>query len=75
MVSWLTLAIDVIDEGTIVMEPAAASDGGTSAAYGQGSGLALARSVAEASGGGLLLTRASPATLTFILPGPPGLPR
>jgi len=57
------------------MEPAAVFDGGTSAADGQGIGLARPRSVAEASGGGLLLTRASPATLTFILPGPPGLPR
>jgi len=63
------LALDVGDEGSIVMEPAAVFDRGTSGGDGPGIGLALARSLAEASGGRLVLARRSPATFTLFLPG------
>jgi len=63
------LAVDVGDEGSIAMEPAAVFDRGTSGGGGQGIGLALARSLAEASGGRLVLARRSPATFTLFLPG------
>lgn len=64
-----TPAVDVADEGSIAMTPAAVFDRGTSGGDGPGIGLALARSMAEASGGRLLLTRMSPATFTLFLPG------
>jgi len=63
------LAVDVGDEGSIAMEPAAVFDRGTSGGDGQGIGLALARSLAEASGGRLVLACRSPATFTLFLPG------
>jgi signal transduction histidine kinase len=63
------LALDVGDEGSIAMEPAAVFDRGTSGGDGPGIGLALARSLAEASGGRLVLARRSPATFTLFLPG------
>ena len=63
-----TMAIDVADEGSIAMESAAVFERGTSGGSGQGIGLAIARSVAEASGGRLLLTRTTPATFTLFLP-------
>ena len=66
------LAVDVGDEGSIAMEPAAVFDRGTSGGDGQGIGLALARSLAEASGGRLVLARRSPTTFTLFLPWGPG---
>ena len=66
-----TLAIDVADEGSIAMAPEAVFDRGTSGGNGQGIGLAIARSMAEASGGRLLLACTAPATFTLFLPGPP----
>jgi signal transduction histidine kinase len=63
------LAVDVADEGSITIEPAVVFDRGTSGDEGQGIGLALARSLAEASGGRLVLARRSPATFTLFLPG------
>jgi len=64
-----TLAVDVADEGSIAMESASMFERGRSGGDGQGIGLALARSMAEASGGRLVLTRRSPATFTMFLPG------
>ncbi len=64
-----TVALEVSDEGSITMESAAVFDRGTSGGEGQGIGLALARSMAEASGGRLLLARRAPATFTLFLPG------
>ena len=63
------LAVDVVDEGSIAMESAALFDRGQSGGDGQGIGLALARSLAEASGGRLVLASRSPATFTLFLPG------
>ena len=63
-----TMAIDISDEGSIAMNSAALFERGTSGGSGQGIGLAIARSVAEASGGRLLLTRAAPTTFTLFLP-------
>lgn len=65
------LAIDVTDEGSITMGSAAVFERGTSGGNGQGIGLALARSMAEASGGRLVLARRSPTTFTLFLPGNP----
>jgi len=62
------LAVDVADQGSITLEPAVVFDRGTSGDGGQGIGLALARSLAEASGGRLVLARRSPATFTLFLP-------
>jgi len=45
------LALDVTDEGSITMESASVFERGMSGGNGQGIGLALARSMAEASGG------------------------
>jgi signal transduction histidine kinase len=62
------LAMDVTDEGSITMDAATLFDRGTSGDEGQGIGLALARSLAEASRGRLLLAQKSPATFTLLLP-------
>jgi len=62
------LAVDVGDEGSIAMDPAAVFERGTSGGDGPGIGLALARSLAEASGGRLVPTRRSPTTFTLFLP-------
>ena len=64
-----TLAVDVCDEGSIAMESTAVFDRGTSGGDGHGIGLAIARSMAEASGGRLVLARRAPATFTLFLPG------
>ena len=64
-----TLAVDVADEGSIAMDSAALFDRGTSGGEGHGIGLALARSMAEASGGRLLLASRAPTTFTLFLPG------
>jgi signal transduction histidine kinase len=61
------LAIDVGDEGSIAMDSAAVFERGTSGGDGHGLGLSLARSLAEASGGRLVLARRSPATFTLLL--------
>ena len=62
------LALDVSDEGSITMESASVFERGTSGGNGQGIGLALARSMAEASGGRLVLAGRSPTTFTLFLP-------
>jgi len=62
------LAVDVADEGSITIEPSLVFDRGTSGDEGQGIGLALARSLAEASGGRLVLARRTPATFTLFVP-------
>jgi len=62
------LAVDVGDEGSIVMDSAAVFERGASGSDGQGIGLSLAQSLAEASGGRLVLTCRSPATFTLLLP-------
>ena len=69
-----TLAIDVADEGSIAIAPATVFDRGTSGGNGHGIGLAIARSMAEASGGRLLLVHSSPATFTLFLPTDPAEP-
>ena len=64
-----SLALDVADEGSIAMSSVEVFDRGTTGGDGQGIGLALARSMAEASGGRLLLACRAPATFTLFLPG------
>jgi signal transduction histidine kinase len=64
-----TLAVDVADEGSIALDSTSIFERGTSGGDGQGIGLALARSMAEASGGRLVLTSRSPATITLFIPG------
>lgn len=64
-----TMAAEVADEGSITIESAAVFDRGTSGGGGLGIGLSLARSMAGASGGRLLLARRSPATFKLFLPG------
>ena len=64
-----TLVLDVADEGSIALSSAEVFERGTTGGDGQGIGLALARSMAEASGGRLLLACRAPATFTLFLPG------
>ncbi len=62
------LAVDVTDEGTIRLDPADVFVRGASGGGGHGIGLALARTIAEAGGGRLTVTRRAPTTFTLYLP-------
>jgi len=63
-----TLAVDVADEGSIAMDSTALFERGTSGGEGHGIDLALARSLAEASGGRLMLAARAHPTFTLFLP-------
>ncbi|MEV6445166.1 HAMP domain-containing sensor histidine kinase [Amycolatopsis sp. NPDC051716] len=62
------LAVDVADEGTLRLDPADVFVRGASSGGGHGIGLALARTIAGASGGRLAITRRTPTTFTLYLP-------
>jgi signal transduction histidine kinase len=62
------LAVDVADEGSLAMATADLFERGRSGSEGEGIGLALARSMAEASGARLLLAHRSPTTFSLFLP-------
>lgn len=67
--SGTALAIDVRDEGSLVAGDQDVFERGYSGGSGHGIGLALARDLAEASGGRLVLTRTEPSTVfTLLLP-------
>ncbi|MEO7060011.1 MAG: HAMP domain-containing sensor histidine kinase [Lapillicoccus sp.] len=62
------IAVDVTDEGEVTLPPAQMFRRGTSGSGGSGIGLALGRSIAEASGGRLTLASADPTRFTLLLP-------
>jgi signal transduction histidine kinase len=62
------LAVDVTDEGTIRGDLGDVFARGASGCNGHGIGLALARSMADAGGGRLVMTSRAPTTFTLYLP-------
>jgi signal transduction histidine kinase len=60
-----SVAVDVRDQGSVDVDEAVFA---SSAATGRGIGLPLARSLAEAEGARLLITRRKPTTFTLFLP-------